>query len=295
MRRTVDTAVAAALLCVACSGGTGRLDVAISGEEAATSGYPVAPGTPGEIGFADGWTLEIDQIVVSLSQFELRGAGGADAALESDAILAALHGGDASAWTFPGVPARRWEDVRYRIAPPDPGARDVGPVDPSTRAQMIASGWSIYLEARAAKGGVTRTLRWGIPLEVDSRRCVSEDGTDGTIVAANERSEAQVTIHLDHLFFDDLRLDEAQMRFDAIAAAADPSGVVSFDALSVQRLADLRGLDGMPLVDDQGAPVLYDPGSAALSEPTLRAMVLEAASTIGHWNGEGHCEYVVAR
>ena len=158
---------------------------------------------------------------------------------------------------------------------------------------MIERGWSLYVAGSATNGTVDRTFEYGFDMDVLNRRCVAGDGTDGVVIPNGALVDAQITLHLDHLFFDNLRLDLAEMRFDAMAAAADADGHVTLESLEGQRLADLQGIDGGPLVDEDGAPVTYDPGSAALDTPTLASLVREAATTIGHWNGEGHCEYVV--
>jgi hypothetical protein len=277
-------AIVLTLCLAACGEETASLTVTVSGEEAAVHGFDAAA-------FEDGWAIAFDALVVSLSGFELHGADGGDAMLASDPVLVDLHRGDAEAWVFEGVAARRWEDVRYRIAPATSQARDIGEVHPSIRARMIDEGLSIYVEATATKGELSRRLEWAFTLDVAHSHCAGADGTDGIVVAAGAQNETQITLHWDHLFFDSLALEEAAMRFDAIAAAADESGLVTLEALSAQRLADLRGLDGGPLVDDSGDPVLYDPGSTPLSEPTLRGMIEAVAATVGHLDGEGHCVY----
>ncbi|MCB9591169.1 MAG: hypothetical protein H6719_00430 [Sandaracinaceae bacterium] len=275
------------MLLAGCGGETGTLDVSISGEEAATMGYPV-----GDIGFVDGWSLQFSTLVVNVGGFELRGEDGESVAADGD-VMIDLHQGDAVVHRLEAVGARRWDDVRYELRPATGGSRVVGVVDEAVRRRMIDSGWSVYIEATAEKGGVTRTLAWGLDQHVLSRECVAGDGTLGVVVPAGAIADGQITFHWDHLFFDSLALDDADMRFDAMSAVADPEGAVTLEALNGQRLADLRDADGAPLVDDEGAPVVYDPGSEPLPEPTLRYHVLAVATTIGHWNGEGHCHYDV--
>lgn len=278
--------IAIALL-LGCGGETGTLTLEVSGEEAAVSGFPVEDGPA----FVDGWSLRFETLTVSLTEFELRGADGERASVDVDPVLVDLAAGDRVLWELEAVGARRWEDVRYVMAPPSEASVDAGPVDPAIRARMIDEGWSVYLEATAERDGETRTLAWGLDLAVLNRGCVAGDGTDGVVVPAGAVTEAQITLHWDHLFFDSLRLDDAQMRFDAMAAVAEDDGSIPLANLDQQRLADLRDADGEPLTDAEGAPLVYDPGSAALPEPTLLHMVRAAAETIGHWNGEGHCVY----
>lgn len=279
MRKAAGTL---ALFALACSAPTGALTVSVSGEDAAVTGFDASA-------FADGWRVDFDALVVSLDGFDLHGSDGEHAALGADPVLVDLTQGDTVAWTFEGVGARRWQDVRYRIRPATSASRDLGIVDPAIRARMIAEGASIHVEATARRGELERRIAWTFALDVAHSRCVGADDTDGIVVRSGAANEAQITLHWDHLFFDSLVADEASMRFDAIhAVAGDP---ITLDALSAQRLADLRDARGEPLRDASGAPVVYDPGSTALSEPTLRAMIEAAATMLGHLDGEGHCEY----
>jgi hypothetical protein len=281
--------VCIALLCVACGGEVGTVQIEASGEEAAVSGFPVEDGPA----FVDGWSLTFDTLVVSLTGIELRGADGEVAPVDVEPVLVDLSAGDRALWTLEGVPARRWEDVRYELAPATAASVDAGPVDAAVRQRMVDEGLSVYLEATAERAGETRTLAWGFALDVLNRGCVAGDGTDGIVVPAGGVAQGQMTLHWDHLFFDSLRLDDAEMRFDAMAAVAEPDGSIPLENLRMQRLADLRDADGEPLLDEAGAPLVYDPGSTPLEEPTLFHMVRVAATTIGHWNGEGHCDYEV--
>ncbi|MFK7984805.1 MAG: hypothetical protein AB8I08_02165 [Sandaracinaceae bacterium] len=278
-------AMVLAVLACACSPQTGTLAVSASGEGAAVDGYPFE-----DVGFVDGWTMQFDVVLASVESFSLRGADGLEAG-GVEPVLIDLHLGDAPLYDLAAVDARRWEDVRYVVAPATAASVDVGPVDPALRAQMIEEGWSLYVAGTAQKGETTRTFAWGFALDVLNSNCVSGDGTAGVVVPSNGTANGLVTLHLDHLFFDSLALDEAEMRFDAIAAMAEPDGSIPLANLANQRLASMQTADGSPLVDDTGAPIVYDPGSAALPEPTLLAMMQAAAVTIGHWQGEGHCDY----
>lgn len=274
--------MAMAMLALGCSEPTGALTVEVSGEEAAVEGF-------GADDFADGWSVRFDALVVSLGDFDLHGSDGEHAALGLDPVIVDLTRGDTSAWTLEGVSARRWQDVRYRVRPATSDARVLGAVDPTLRQRMIDEGLSMYVEATATRDAAERRIRWGFRHDVAHSRCEGADGTEGIVVRSGAPNVVQITLHWDHLFFDSLVVDEAGMRFDAIdAVEGDP---ITLQALSAQRLADLRGVDGGPLRSAEGSLVVYDPGSAVLSEPTLRGMIEAAASGVGHLDGEGHCEY----
>ncbi|MEM9731402.1 MAG: hypothetical protein AAF997_22705, partial [Myxococcota bacterium] len=103
---------------------------------------------------------------------------------------------------------------------------------------------------------------------------------------------AEVTVHLDHFFFDTYASDDARLRFEAWAAVAGEDGVITLDDLASQSLSDLRDRNGDPIVDGEGLPVVYDPGPLEIAGSNLRDYTVAAATTTGHFNGEGHCDYI---
>ncbi len=287
LRLTLSTVLFLAACGDGESAGEGTLRVTISGEEAALSGYPVGSGDD-EIAFSDGWTLEFEKVLVSLTDFTLRAADGDDADVEAGAVVADLHLGEPQLWRLEDLPARRWDRVGYRYAPPTTRARKANDVDDADVTRMIDQGYSILIEATAKKDDQTVPLEFGFGFDVTMTRCENGlDMTDGIVVANNAVNEAQVTVHLDHLFFDTFAVDEASLRFEPMAAMAPKSGKLTLDDLAKQNnLSDLKGADGMPL------DFAYDPGSAFDPPPrNLEDYVVSAATTTGHWNGEGHCTY----
>lgn len=282
-----------ALLCLvvgACgddASGQASLRVEISGEEASRSGFPVGSGDD-EIAFADGWTLEFAKVLVALSDFRLQTRDGDDAQLVAGAVIADLHQGEPRLWNFTEVPAQRWDRVSYRYTPPTSKVAKANDIDDEDVERMIDEGYSLYIEATAKKGDKSVPLRFGFDFEVEMTQCEDgRDGTDGIVVANNALNTAQITVHLDHLFFDSYATDDAELRFDAMAAVAPASDPLTLSDLAKQdNLSDLQGADGKPL------ELAYDPGSAFDPVPkTLEDYVIDAATTTGHWNGEGHCVY----
>jgi hypothetical protein len=268
------------------AGAPGSLTVNASGEQASRDGFPVGEGDD-EIAFADGWTLQFQHVVVAIADFSLRTVDGEDAALEAGPVVAELHSGEPDLWTFDGVPARRWDRVGFHYMPATEDARAANDVDEGVLQKMIDNGYSLYVAATAEKDGQEIELEYGFDFEIEHTRCVSGDETDGLVVPEGARVDAQITVHLDHLFFDTYAEDDAALRFDPMAAAAGDDGVVTLDDLSVQdNLSDLVDVDGEPL------DLAYDPGSAFEPVPEdLREYVIAAATTTGHFNGEGHCDY----
>ena len=81
----------------------------------------------------------------------------------------------------------------------------------------------------------------------------------------------ELTIHADHLLYDSLVSSEPALRFDHYAAAdADDDGVISQAELE---LASVGALD----VGNTGVETLWG---------YLEAQI----TTLGHANGEGHCD-----
>lgn len=289
--RWVFLAIATLWAVAGCGdGGTGTLGVHASGEEAAREGFPVDMGDE-VLAFVDGWSLEFRAVVVSFVGFDLLDAHGDTAAIEADPIVVDLHRGEPELWRFEGVPSGRWEDVRYRVAPPSVDTRTVGGVDPTHVRLMRDEGYGAWIEASATDGVDSVNVTWGLPINVLHTRCQNGlDGTDGVIIRRGGITESELTVHLDHLFIDSLADDDASMRFEPIAAMANADGVVTLDDLAGQSLSDLMDRNGEPITED-GTPIFYDPGSHALASHDLREFVRAAASTMGHFNGEGHCHY----
>lgn len=267
-----------------CSQPHGTLEVAVSGERAAVDGWSADA-------FADGWSIAFDRVLVSIADVRVRARDGADADLAFEPIIVDLHAGPRTIWRRDGVAARRWDDVGYTIAPPPAEARLDPAVRPEDAARLIEQRRSFVLEG-TARHGTHGTVAFSIETSdaLVSRACQNEDGTDGIVVPEGGTGALELTLHLDHPFFDSFT-DEARMRFDAWAAVAGDDGIVTLDDLASQMLADLRGLDGMPLRDPDGTPVFYDPGSTPLESLDLASFVRALIARIGHLNGEGHCAY----
>jgi hypothetical protein len=160
---------------------------------------------------------------------------------------------------------------------------------------MVDGGYSMWIEGTASDGSETYPfdLRF-TDLSVRGEACQNGvDETDGLVVPNDAVVNAQVTIHLDHLFFDTYATEEALLRFEPWAAVAGDDGIITMDDLETQTLADRRDRDGDPLLDGEDNPVVYDPGPLVLPSNNLREYVHAAATTMGHFNGEGHCDYVV--
>ena len=290
MRTEALSLMVAGVLCsfgCASEGGDGTLSVRISGEQAAESGYPVGEGED-QIAFTDGWTLDFQKVIVSVTTFSMSTSEGEDANVDADAVVVDLHQGTPELWRFEGLAAQRWDAVSYRYTKPPAKARVVNDVSGDDLARMRDEGFSLLVEGTAHKEDRDVEFSWGFPLAIDVMHCQNGlDGTDGIVVRDNAVTNGEITIHLDHLFFDNWAVAEPNLRFDALAAMAPEGRPLRLSDLRAQdNLSDLRGPDGQPL------ELAYDPGSAFHPVPSnLDEFINAAAETTGHWNGEGHCEY----
>ncbi|MEM9731005.1 MAG: hypothetical protein AAF997_20705 [Myxococcota bacterium] len=281
-----------AMGCGDATGSDGEVRVDLSGEEAATVGYPVGSGDD-EIAFEDGFTMQFSKVLVAFERFSLSGADGASAELDADPIVADLSLGNPRGWVFDGVRSRRWEDVQYIYAPPTMESRNVNGVDEADLREMVENGYSIWVAGTASDGTESYEFDIRLPLRVLNVGCLNGvDETDGLVVPNNGVVNAEVTVHLDHFFFDTYASDDARLRFEAWAAVAGEDGVITLDDLASQSLSDLRDRNGDPIVDGNGLPVVYDPGPLEIAGSNLRDYTVAAATTTGHFNGEGHCDYI---
>lgn len=267
---------------------TGDVAVQLSGEEAAQVGFPV-----GDIVFIDGWSVDFERILVSITEVHLQAADGDDALVMADPIVADLTLGEPEGWRFTGVPARRWDRVSYVFAPAPAGARAVGGIDAADLDAMVAGGHSFLIEGVATRGEEQVRFDWAFDVRIDNTGCLNGvDETDGIVVREGGVTDAQITVHFDHLFFDSYAHDEPALRFDPMAAVAGDDGVLTLEELAGQSIVDMRDADGEPITVD-GMPLTYDPGDLDVPTTDLRAYLIGALSTVGHFNGEGHCDYAI--
>lgn len=125
----------------------------------------------------------------------------------------------------------------------------------------------IEVEGSGTLGAETKTFAWVFDAptayEACEARTAVSDGGIGTF---------QITLHADHLFYDSLVAEEPQILFQPLADADEDAD----GALAEQELA-ATGIGS------------YDPGSAGGVED-LWAWLVAATRTVGHADGEGHCE-----
>jgi hypothetical protein len=245
---------------------SGTLDIQIYGEAF------IEDGIPADV-FTDGWSLSFDSFLVSVGDITAGSAGDDSPALADPTYrifdLSQSSGGDGFVVVSEIVPGGVYDDVSYRIGGTssavagNAGAEDV--------AFMNERGYSMYVEGVATRGDETITFAWGFTTATAYQSCQSVAVVDGA------PARSVLTIHADHLFYDDLISEEPGVRFDAIAAAdSDGDGDVTGAELAA---VDITGFER------------YQVGSVDVED--LWTFIDYQGSTVGHIDGEGHCAITV--
>lgn len=241
--------------------GSGTLEVVIYGEEF------IEEAIPADV-FADGWTVEFEQFLVVVGEVSV-GEGSTVGAGQGQFTvydLARGSGGAGHAVMREEVAAGLYDSTAYVIGP----AGDAVGVDETVDVAAV-SGKSVYVKGKATKGGVTKTFAWGFATRTEYSGCMSS-------ADVKDMSEAgvQLTIHGDHLFYDDLFAEEPAVRFDLVAQADDDG-----DGNGEVSQAELEAVDIRPQAN-------YQVGSTGIVD--LWHFIEHQTTTLGHIDGEGHCE-----
>ncbi|MCA9671367.1 MAG: hypothetical protein KC503_37475 [Myxococcales bacterium] len=257
----------------ACGLGAGDVTITTFGEAFIEQQIPAA--APDGEGVVDGYTIEYTKFLLALSRVHIAESGGAEgAAMSEQKIFDLKKPGPHDVVDFTSVQARRWDDIGADTL------RAHGAIAGNASAEdvelMNGRGWVLYVEGVATKGAQRYTFRWGFTEETRYRGCVDADEKAGVVVPAGGHTTAQLTIHGDHLFFDDLASDQAKLRFSAFAAA-DTNGD------NEVTLAELDAVDLTTLPIDQ-----YGTGANGTVH-TLRDFVTAQTRSLVHFQGEGHC------
>jgi hypothetical protein len=271
------------------SQGEGTLDFKISGEDGAKTGFPVDDA--GEIiEFADGWTLEFSKYLVSIGDFTVFGADNSSGYSSNQTYIVDLHQGDPSLFSTPKLGARRWEKISWKMIPPTSSSINISNINNTDIQRMIDNGFNYWIEGSAKKADKSYTFQLGFSNPTNNQNCTNGiDNSQGIVVRPNSNVEAEVTIHVEHMFWDTLGSEQVRLRFDAIAASSTDDTLVTNDDLKTQKLSDLRGLDGKQLVDSDGKTIVYNPASIPLKGQTLYDFMSASLSTGAHLNGSGLC------
>ena len=238
--------------------GVGTYEIRIYGEEFIEDEIPAEE--------TDGWTITFSKFLVVVSDISASGAqthsvSGAqvfDLTLSSDGqghLIEMFTSATGAISSF-----------EYQIAPATTAA--AGNAEASDVLTMTDNGYSVYAEGTATNGTATKTFAWGFTTDTTYTDC----DTTASIPEGGVASSV-ITIHADHLFYDDLQDEEPNVAFDLIASS-------DTDTDDQVTQAELQALD----ITSQ---TRYQGGGSEVED--LWAFISALTATLGHIDGEGHC------
>ena len=264
MKRSMITILAAAVTVLpACDDdgkqteSQGMLRVTVYGEEYIEDEIPAAD-------VIDGWRIQFSTFLVGLDGIEADGTPVPGAWVFD---LTQASGGRGHEVDGISMPAGVVEHLDYRVGPM--ATVDGGNATDSQIEMMTSLGYGVYVEGMASKGARSLSFAWGFSGATRYVQCETAQE-----LQAGAEAVSQITIHADHLFYDDLDSPDPNVAFDLIASAdADGDANVTVDEL---RAVDITG------------QTRYQVGSRDITD--LWSFVEAQIGTLGHIDGEGHCE-----
>ncbi len=232
--------------------------------------------------FEDGWTVRFSKFLVVLGGVQVADdASAIGAEMKTTKLFNHVAKGVKPLVTFEDLEAKPWTNVSFEIRPAGADTELGEGASAADLDAMNQGGFALWTEGEATLGAVKKTFRWGFGVPTTYTECKGEkDGreTPGVLVTNGGVDTVELTIHGDHLFYDDLQSPNAKLRFDAIASAdTDNDGEVTLTELAAKKLVDIDPADGA-----------YGTGSAG-DVNDLGAFITDLSRTVGHFRGEGEC------
>lgn len=208
-----------------------------------------APTLGKEFTTTDGWVVKYDRFLVSVSAISI-------SASETKVVTTS-----ATPQIFDAVApqptlllsdivrrAQQWDTFSFQIAPAVESATTpitlAATVTEPLRDLMTKGGLSIYLEGKATKAAVTKTMKWGFTSDTTFGECEGErEGVKikGIIIPPAGGDAVDLVLRGDVLFSDNLTAPGVALRFDPFAAAdADANGEVTTEELKATTLETAR-------------------------------------------------------
>ncbi|MBK8252036.1 MAG: hypothetical protein IPK82_05145 [Polyangiaceae bacterium] len=274
MRKHLPAFFMVTLLVVSgCGNGTGNLQFTTWGEEYIEQQIPATA-------FEDGWQVKFTTFLVNIGNIQVADAdGNTGASMNGTVVVNHVFQGEKPVFSVQEIEAKPWTDVSFEVPVATPEAKLGDGVIEWDRDFLVEKNASLYVTGEATKGEVTKKFAWTFSKGTRYTECSGDrDGkvTQGALITNGGTDAIELTIHGDHLFYDDLQSPNALLRFNPIAAAdADNDGQITLDELA-----------NVPLVEIEDGP--YGTGSAA-DINDLGAFVTALSGTVGHFRGEGEC------
>lgn len=248
----------------------GSVEITLTGEEAATEGLPFSE--DGEtLAFSDGdWTVRFDHYVVALRDITLGGSSLAGPFVV-DLSKATGEPPAFSLGTLDAVEIGR-APFGFTIEAAEAGAGVLGDVDEAVADAMVEADASYAIAGTASDGISSVRFDWQLAAHTRNTECTNgDDGTQGVVVIENGTVEAEITVHIEHVFYDTLGVEGPSLVMDAMVALAGEDGVVTTSELAAAAID----------------PIIYDKGSYDVVD--MLGFVTIGAASQAHLNGAGLC------
>lgn len=258
--------------------GKGTLAITTWGEEYIEAGMPSAA-------FLDSWSVAFSKFLVVYDNVTIADdSGTVGGKLERPLVFdmtKRAKGRSKTLVTF-ALEAKPWPNVSYQIGPITDDAMPGELATEQDVSLLRAERASVHVEGTATSPiGVQKSFSWSFSPATRFEDCHGvQDGkaVEGVLVTNGGTHEVELTVHGDHLFYDDLQSEEGGPRFQAYAEAdANGDGEVT-----------LAEMDQVPLYSIPIEQGTY--GTGALGNvDTLGQYVRTLTRTLGHYRGEGSC------
>ncbi len=267
--KTVMTILLAGLAALASIGigcsddgsATGTLGLELWGEEYIEDGIPATE-------FADGYAVTFDMFLINLGGITVAKEGSSPIIDEQEMRVWDLTMQGPFDIASAVASAGHYDHTAYSIARATVASVSGNATDDDLQL-MIDEGYSVYVAGSATDGASTKNFAWGFDTETVYDPCHSE-----AVLADGSEATVQITIHGDHLFYDDAVSASPDLLFGEIALAdANDDSEVTASELA-----------------DYDITTLSNYGVGSLDIFNLWDFISHMTSTLGHIDGEGHCE-----
>ncbi|MBN2526475.1 MAG: hypothetical protein JXR76_08775 [Deltaproteobacteria bacterium] len=241
--------------------GAGTLNVTIWGEAYIEQGIPAAE-------FADGYAITYEKFLVNVRNISAATADGAIGIRDAASKIWDVTKVGPTDIVSAQVDAASYTHTAYTIAPAN-AASLAGNADAADVAMMKQNGYSIFVQALATNGTITKHFAWGFNSATRFDPCHSLG-----VVTSDGEASIQITIHGDHLFYDSAQSTDPALRFTDLALAdANSDNEITREELLAYSITALQ---------------YYTVGNMDITNmwDYLSYMV----KTVGHIDGENHCE-----
>jgi hypothetical protein len=218
----------------------------------------IEQGIPATV-FEDGYSVRYTKFLVVIKDFTMATQTGVQGPTQSAPQMVDLtQPGPLELGNFTDVDALKYDRVSYGIGPSSDEPK------------------SVQLEGTLSKGTESKHFAWSFTLDTHYSQCSNPDFGEGVTVPNGGSETVELTIHGDHLWYDDLASPDAKVRGTAIANAdANSDGEITQAELTAVQLTTLP-------IDQYGTGTVGN-------VKTLNDFVTALVRTLGHFRGEGEC------